>query len=293
MASDKSVGEQFISAATAADFLAIWLNHRLLSDSNQKMLEDYYRNFRKSDSPRMRYWYNQQLAEVDGMARSSPALRVLEVGVGTGTEFLWWGMLGAAVTGIDAFQHCIDATAERLDVLQRSIGRKLNCSLQTVQITDFEDSAGFDLIWMEQAFHHLEPRAEVLKQIAKLLRPGGRVVFSEANALNPQLQLQLLQVRGFKMLVTVETDRGKVIWGNERVLSRGSLKRLLRQVGIEHESSRYYQVFPARSMFEPLFGLERQISSSSWLAPIFTHYNLVGRKKGPKTPGQRGTRPLA
>ena len=134
------------------------------------------------------------------------------------------------------------------------------------------------MIWMEQAFHHLEPRAKVLKQIAKLLRPGGRVVFSEANALNPLLQLQLLRARGFKMFYTVETGRGKVIYGNERVLSRGSLKRLLRGVGIEHVSSRYYRLFPARAMFEPLFGLERRIPSSFWLAPIFTHYNLVGRK---------------
>jgi len=275
----KSTVEQFKSAATAADFLAIWLNHRLLLEENQKIMDQYYRNFRTLDSRRMRYWYNQQLAEAEAMVRSNPGLRVLEVGVGTGTEFLWWGMLGADVTGIDAFQHCVDVTAERLDVLQRAIGRKLKCSLKTVQITDFEDDAGFDLIWMEQTFHHLEPRTEVLKQIAKLLRPGGRVVFSEANALNPLLQLQLLRVRGFKMFVTVETDRGKVIWGNERVLSRGSLKHLLGEVGIQQESSRYYRVFPAAPMFEPLFGLERRMPSSSWLAPMFTHYNLVGRKK--------------
>ena len=230
------------------------------------------------DSSRLRHWYNQQSAEADTIIRSNPGLRVLEVGVGTGTEFLWWGMLGANATGIDVFQHCVDATAERLEVLQQAIGRELKCSLQTVQITDFEDGAGFDLIWMEQAFHHLEPREEVLKQIAKLLRPGGRVVFSEANALNPLLQLQLLRARGLRMFLTVETDRGKIIYGNERVLSRGSLKRLLRTVGIEQESSRYYRVFPARPMFEPLFALERQISSHSWLAPIFTHYNLVGRK---------------
>jgi 2-polyprenyl-3-methyl-5-hydroxy-6-metoxy-1,4-benzoquinol methylase len=224
MASDKKLGEQFNSAATAADFLAIWLNHRLLSDASQKLVDDYYRNFRTLDSPRLRHWYNQQVAEAEMVVPSKPNLRVLEVGVGTGTEFLWWGMLGADTTGIDVFGHCVDATTERLDVLQQAIGRKLNCSLQNVQITDFEEGSGFDLIWMEQAFHHLEPRANVLKQIAKLLRPGGRVVFSEANALNPMLQLQLLRARGLTMFLTVETARGKIIYGNERVLSRGSLK---------------------------------------------------------------------
>ena len=268
---------QFKSANTAADFLAIWLNNSLLSAANQKILEDYYRNFDKLRSPRIRYWYNQQVAEAEAIVRSTRGLRVLEIGVGTGTEFLWWAVLGADVTGIDAFQHCIDVSVERLDVLQRVMGSKLSCSLKAEQITDFDDDSGFDLIWMEQAFHHLEPRAEVLKQISKLLRPNGRVVFSEANALNPLLQLQLIRIRGFRKFVTVETGHGKIVWGNERVLSRTSLKRLLRGVNIEHESSRYYRVFPSWSKFEPLFGIERRISSA-WLAPIYTHYNLVGRK---------------
>ena len=42
----KNLEEQFNSAATAADFLAIWLNHQLLSVENQKLLSDYYHNFR-------------------------------------------------------------------------------------------------------------------------------------------------------------------------------------------------------------------------------------------------------
>ena len=84
----KSTAERFKSAATAADFLAIWLNQRLLSEENQKIMDQYYRNFRRLNSPRIRFWYNQQLAEAEAMVRSNPGLRVLEVGVGTGTECL-------------------------------------------------------------------------------------------------------------------------------------------------------------------------------------------------------------
>ena len=42
----KSTSAKFNTAATAADFLAIWLNHQLLSVENQKLLSDYYHNFR-------------------------------------------------------------------------------------------------------------------------------------------------------------------------------------------------------------------------------------------------------
>jgi hypothetical protein len=77
--------------------------------------------------------------EAEPVVRSRLGLRVLEVGVGTGIEFLWWSLLGVDVPGIDPFQHCIDATVERLAVLQRAIGRTLSCSLQVEQITEFED----------------------------------------------------------------------------------------------------------------------------------------------------------
>jgi hypothetical protein len=72
------------------------------------------------------------------------------------------------------------------------------------------------------------------------------------------------------MFLTVEMPNGKLVYGKERVLSRGSLRRLLAKVGTEQESSRYYPLFAARPIFEPLFEVERRISSS-WLAPLFNH----------------------
>jgi SAM-dependent methyltransferase len=277
VAEENAVGEAFTSAKTAADFLAIWLNHRLLSDKSQKLVDEYYRNFRGMHSRRMRHWYNSQLAEAEAIIRQQPGLRVLEIGVGTGTEFLWWGMSGVKVTGIDAFPHCTAITTERLEVLQRLTGRSFDCSVKLVPLTEFQDADGFDLIWMEQAFHHLEPRAAVVERIASLLRPGGRVVLSEANALNPFLQFQLFRARGFKMTYDVNTERGLVIYGNERVLPRGILARWFRRVGIQQESARYFRMFPSNPAFEPLFELERRVSNH-WFAPVFTHYNFVGRK---------------
>jgi len=272
------VAQDFKLADTAADFLATWLNHRLLSTESQKMVDDYYRNFRGMHSRRMRYWYNSQVEEAEAIVRQTPGLRVLEIGVGTGTECLWWAMRGAKVTGIDAFPHCVATTMERLEVLQRITGRTLDCSVKLAPITDFQDADGFDLIWMEQAFHHLEPRIAVVEKIASLLRPGGRVVLSEANALNPLLQLQLFRARGFKMTIDVKTEQGLVIYGNERVLWRGALARWFSRVGIDQESARYYRIFPSNAVFEHLFQLERRISNQ-WLAPLFSHYNFVGRKK--------------
>lgn len=271
----RGVGEEFLAAKTAADFLAVWLSRPFLSPPNQKMFDDYYKKFCGLESLRLRHWYNEQVREAERFI--TPGTRVLEIGVGTGTEFLWWAMRGASVVGIDAFAYCISTTDERKKVLEDATGRKLDCVTKLVPITAFEDREGFDVVWMEQAFHHLEPRPEVVTRIASLLRPGGRVILSEANALNPLLQAQLLKARGFRMYVDVQTDYGSVLWGNERILSRGALARWFQSVGIEQESARYYRVFPSHAVFEPFFGLERGVTNQ-WLAPIFSHYNFVGRK---------------
>jgi len=270
-------GGRFESAKTAAEFLSVWLNSRLLSSSSQKLVDDYYRNFRGLGSSRMRHWYNQQVADVDTFVRAKPGLRLLEIGVGTGTECLWLALRGADVTGIDAFAHCVATAEERLSVLRREVGRPLRCRLHHVPLMAFEDREGFDLIWLEQTFHHLEPQPAVVARIAALLRPGGRVVLSEANALNPLLQLQLLRARGIKLQLEVATEHGPMIYGNERVVSLGSLTRWLRRAGIARESVRYYRVFPAHPWFDSFFAVERRLSSR-WLAPIYTHYNFVGRK---------------
>ncbi len=276
-AEEQLAGEKFRTADNAADFLATWLNHRLLSPESQQLIDTYYKSFRGLHSPRMRHWYNSQVAEAEAIVRQAPGLRVLEIGVGSGSEFLWWAMRGARVTGIDVFPNCVATATERREVLQRLTGRQLDCSAKVASITEFEDAEGFDLIWMEQAFHHLEPRAAVVEKIASLLRPGGHIVLSEANALNPLLQYQMFRVRGFKTIVNSATERGPMVWGDERILWRGALAGWFRRVGIEQVSARYFRVFPSNLIFERLFWLERRISFQ-WLAPLFSHYNFVGRK---------------
>ena len=71
---------------------------------------------------------------------------------------------------------------------------------------------------MEQAFHHVEPRARVYETIAALLKPEGRVVISEANGWNPLLQLVLFRRRGFRTVIERTTETGeRFLYGNERI----------------------------------------------------------------------------
>lgn len=271
------IARALTTAESAAEFLLPWLTQRLLTTESQKLLDGYYRKFRGLRSPRLRYFYNSQLMEIEELIRSHEKARLLEIGVGTGTECLWFAMNGANVTGIDVYPKLIKVARERLTLVESLLGRKLSCCVETVPLLKFKPREKFDIIWLEQAFHHLEPRAQVVDVIGKLLRPGGYVVLSEANALNPLLQLQLFRARRFNMFKIVYFENEPVTIGNERVLTVHSLARHLARAGVTKVSARYFRLFPSSACFEPLFGLERRITSP-WLAPLYTHYNFVGQK---------------
>jgi SAM-dependent methyltransferase len=272
----------FTSADNVADFLRIWLHEGLLSKEAESQLHDYYRKWRNLDSARLRYWYVQQLAEVEALIDGTDRPRVLEVGSGMGTEALWLAWRGSEVTGIELLDKVVAVAEERLRVLNTYRPENLTCRFENCSIADFQDDRGFDVIWIEQAFHHLEPRQQVVAKIADLLKRGGHVVFSEANALNPLLQAQLFRLRGFKTIVDVNLDGKRMPWGNERILDAYSLGRLMAKVGVTKKSVRYFRCFPSGQLFDYLFGLEKLLTAlpaSRMAAPIFTHYNFVGQRQ--------------
>lgn len=264
-----------------ADFLSIWLNNKLLGSESQAFLENYYSKWARLDSPRLRHWYVDQSRELRAILTTHSAPRMLEVGVGSGTESLWFALQGVDVTGIDAFEYVASVAKERLGVLETSVGRKLECHLEACPLLEFDDQDGFDVIWLEQAFHHLEPREAVVEKIASLLRPGGSVVFSEANAWNPLLQLQLLATRGTKLVMEIETEGKRVLYGNERILTADALASLLSNVGLTEDSRRYFRLFPAGPAFNPFLAIEKYAARnplSRLCRPLFTHYNLVATR---------------
>ena len=151
--------------------------------------------------------------------------------------------LGHEVTGLDLNKARLHAARERRLLLEELSGRPLPCRFVSGSLFDGDLDLGgetFDIVWMEEAFHHLEPRNEVGERIAALLPSGGRVVIAETNALNPLIQLQLLRSRGLPKVLTVTDDRGRAHqYGVERVTSARKLARLFEKAGFETELVRH------------------------------------------------------
>ena len=232
--------------ATIADFLRFWLEHNPLSGEERAAFDRYYRNYRRSFSPYLQHHVAGQAREVDDTIRQGASPRLLDVGAGCGTEALWFALNGANVTAIDVQAGRLATARARHAWLATRLAQQIPATFVEASLFDLDPASPFDVIWMEQTFHHLEPRQEVYGALFRLLRPGGTLVISEVSAWNLPLQLQLFLRRGFKTKKIYVDSRGRrLAYGNERITTPGALRR----------------------------GLERAIVAAVPL--LSTHFNLV------------------
>jgi SAM-dependent methyltransferase len=252
-------------------FLSYWLANPLLPAGEQRAFDYYYRSYKKHFGPYVRHWYARQTKELTELIRARGAPRVLEVGCGCGTETIWAAIQGAEVTGIDIDDDLLAVARARLGIIAHLAGERLRCDLRHASVLTFEERP-FDIIFLEQTFHHLEPRAEVVAALARLLAPGGHLILAESNAWNPVLQAVFFKMRGTK---TIVRHLGHV-WGNERITWPFMLVRLFRPHGLNPVGLEYYRVFPNVPVADRLRFLDRHLPAL--FKPMFTHYNLVLRR---------------
>lgn len=97
--------------------------------------------------------------------------KILEIGVGAGTDFLQFVRAGAEAYGVDLTQEAIDNVSRRLDVYGLG-ARDLRCC--NAEQLPYEDGA-FDLVYSWGVIHHADDMQQVLSEIYRVTRPGGTV----------------------------------------------------------------------------------------------------------------------
>lgn len=111
--------------------------------------------------------------------QAGPEKHVLEVGSGSGLPAVYLAeQRGCRVTGIDINENGI-ANARRLAETRGVADRVSFQAVDASRPLPFEDGA-FDAILSNDAMCHIANRLEVLRDWHRLLRPGGRMLFTDA-----------------------------------------------------------------------------------------------------------------
>lgn len=97
--------------------------------------------------------------------------RVLEVGVGAGTDHLQWARAGAECHGVDLTEAAIRITRARL----AEYGLASQLQRLNAEQLPYPD-ASFDLVYSWGVIHHAESPERVIAEIRRVLKPGGQFI---------------------------------------------------------------------------------------------------------------------
>ena len=100
-----------------------------------------------------------------------PKLDVLEIGVGNGTHAALLARHAKTFTGIDLTEYAARSTSARFRKFDLP-GRILQMDAEKMEFPD----ASFDFIWSWGVIHHSSDTAAIIRQMHRVLRPGGRAV---------------------------------------------------------------------------------------------------------------------
>lgn len=132
-------------------------------------------------SPAGRRRADRRASLIARIGRIGPGDRVLEIGCGTGLfSRKVHGLSGAKITATDISE-------ELLSLARREFpeGDFRRADAMKMPFSDGE----FDVVFGSSILHHLDFE-KTLREILRVLKSGGRMVFAEPNMLNPQIFIQ-------------------------------------------------------------------------------------------------------
>jgi SAM-dependent methyltransferase len=163
--------------------------------------------------------------------------KVLEVGCGTGADLLQFAKHGALATGVDL-------TTNHVELARIRIGELAVVHKADARHLPFEDES-FDFVYSHGVLHHCDEPEQVVREIFRVLRPGGRFNV-HVYALWSYVTLGGLFRYGRKWKLHVENSEAPV---HIDLYTGRKLKRLFgSDISIEK-----YQCEPFQSL-SPLFG---------------------------------------
>ena len=128
---------------------------------------------------------------------SAAGLKVLEIGCGLGTDGAQFAKAGADYTGVDLTEAAVELARKRFEI------SNLPGKFQTADAENLEFADGsFDLVYSHGVLHHTPDTARAVREIHRVLRPGGRavVMLYHRDSYNYRVNISVLRRAGARLL---------------------------------------------------------------------------------------------
>jgi ubiquinone/menaquinone biosynthesis C-methylase UbiE len=94
--------------------------------------------------------------------------RLLEIGVGLGTDFIRFARAGAIATGVDLTEHAVELVKRRLAL------EGLQAEVRTADAENLPfDDGSFDRVYSWGVLHHTPDSTKAISEAVRVLAPGG------------------------------------------------------------------------------------------------------------------------
>ena len=172
----------------------------------------------KGDFTRLAATMRESGDQLVGRLGIGGGLRVLDLGCGDGTTAIPAAQRGAEVLGVDIARNLVEAGNKRAEQL----GLK-NCTFQVgdaSELSDLEDDS-FDLVVSIFGAMFAPKPFDVASEMARVTRPGGRIVMGNWIPNDPTLVAQILRISSAYSPPPPEGTISPMTWGIEsNVLER-------------------------------------------------------------------------
>lgn len=236
--------------------------HTHRSEHNQQQTDYFSAGVKPTMVPEGTPYIERQIDEVVRFAGIAPGDRVLEVGCGMGRYTLGLASRGIAIEGLDLVPFL-------LEKLKEFAGDRHDVPLYCADVlAPPEELYGmFDAVIGFFALHHMFDIDASYRSMARMLKPGGTIVFIEPNAFNPLYYLQVLLTPG----MTWKGDRGIV------EMRRGRIFRAMDDAGLQNLQVRRFGFFPPQIYNRPAGRkLDHWIASLRPLHPVLPFQMFKG-----------------
>jgi len=124
-------------------------------------------------------------------------LKVLEIGVGMGADYVEWLKAGAQAAGLDLSVASIDRARRRCELA----GYRADLRVADAEQLPFPDNS-FDLVYSYGVMHHSPNTAQCVEEAWRVLKPGGKakvMVYHHPSITGAMLWLRYGLLRGKSM----------------------------------------------------------------------------------------------